>query len=118
MTNFFGYYTNPLQDLDYLVLETVVSNTLVGKYVEFLNEFVMGKDFAPKLELINSTGDEDKDLKLLKEGEHIITTLKEIDNHIDNNGDITLRDAVMQSVFNMFTFNRSALFYGYDEKIC
>ena len=115
------YFVNPLQDLDYLVIEAISRMTFVGPLFDALLRFIVGTGFRPELELINPDKDEDVNEKLIDEHQEVIDTLLEIDNQIskDDSRDLdtsfTEKITAMISVTNLF--NRGSLMFGYEEPI-
>lgn len=115
------YFVNPLQDLDYLVIEAIARMTFVGPLFDALLKFIVGTGFRPELELINPDKDEDKNEKLIEENQEVIDTLIGIDNQLskDDSQDLdtsfTEKITAMISVTNIF--NRGSLMFGYEEPI-
>ena len=115
------YFVNPLQDLDYLVIEAISRMTFVGPLFDALLRFIVGTGFRPELELINPDKDEDKNEKLIEKHQEVIDTLIGIDNQIskDDSRDLdtsfTEKITAMVSVTNIF--NRGALMFGYEDPI-
>ena len=119
-----NYFVNPMQDLDYLVLQAVARSTFVGPLLEAITKFQVGTGFKPELELINPDKDEDKNEKLIEENQDVIDTLLGIDRQVDVDPDdpnheldvpLIEKVAAITTVKNMF--NRSALMFGYDKPV-
>jgi len=115
------YFVNPMQDLDYLVIQAIARSTFVGPLLEAITKFLVGTGFKPELELINPDKDQDKNEKLIEANQDIIDTLVGIDNQLlrDEDRDLdtsfTEKIAALITVTNMF--NRGALIFGYDKPI-
>ena len=119
-----NYFVNPMQDLDYLVIQAIARSTFVGPLMEAITKFQVGTGFKPELELINPDKDEDINEKAIEENQDVIDTLLGIDAQIDFDEDdpdheldvpLIEKYAAITTVKNMF--NRSALIFGYDKKI-
>ncbi len=118
-----SYFINPMQDLDYLVIQAIARSTFVGPLLEAITKFEVGTGFKPELELINPDKDEDKNEKEIEENQDVIDILLGIDEQVNTDDeknhelDVPLTEKVgaMITVKNMF--NRSALIFGYDKPV-
>lgn len=115
------FFNNPMQDLDYIVIEALCRFTFMGPLMSALTKFIVGTGFKPELELINKHKDDDKNLKEIEGNQEIIDMLIGIDNQIDrddeNFGDVSFVDKITALIDVGNTFNRSALVFGYDTPI-
>ncbi len=112
------YFHNNMQDIDYIFIEAILGNTIVGPFMDIFTKFVIGKGFKPELVLRRPTGDSEKDKKLLEKRADIIETLTQIDEAVDeNSADASLVDKFAACIGNMNSYNRSALFFGYNEPV-
>ena len=118
------YFANPMQDLDYIVIEAMGKNTFVGPLMDSYTKFIMGTGFRPELELINPDKDPDKNEKEIETNQDIIQKLRQIDAQLNYEADdkhealdvsFVEKVTAMISVANLF--NRSALVFGYDKPI-
>ena len=115
------FFVNPMQDLDYMVIEALTRFTFIGPLMDALLKFLMGTGFRPELELINPSDDDDKNEKQVKENQDVIETLMQIDNQLNRDNELDLdtsftdKIAALISVTNIF--NRGALMFGYDKPI-
>ncbi|MBI1663420.1 MAG: hypothetical protein IS860_08020 [Nitrosopumilus sp.] len=55
-----NYFVNPMQDLDYIVIEAMLKNTFVGALMNAFTKFIVGTGFRPELELINPDQENDQ----------------------------------------------------------
>ena len=115
------YFANPMQSLDYIVIEGMLKNTFIGPLMNALTKFIVGRGFRPELELINPDKDPKKNQQKLDEHQYIIDTLLSIDNNIDYPNDDDLDIPFHEKIFAMFdvanSFNRSALIFGYESDV-
>lgn len=117
------YFVNPMQDLDYIVIEAMLRFTFIGSLIDGLTKFTVGKHFRPELEMINPSNDPDKDKATIEsEGPEVIETLMQIDNQINQSGDDNFIDSsFMEKISALINvtdgYNRSALIFGYDKPV-
>ena len=115
-----AFFSNPMQDLDYMMIEGILKTTFVGPAMTTLTRFIVGTGFRPELELINPSGDDEADAKKIAKDQDIIRTLNEIDRSLDTMTggilDVPFIDKVSMMIENTNCFNRSALIFAYDEK--
>ena len=116
------YFVNPMQDLDYIVIEAMLKNTFVGSLMNAFTKFLVGTGFRPELQLINPNKENDEnDIKEIKANQEIINNLMEIDRQIDTNisgkQDISFMEKIAALIDTTNSFNRSALIFTYDRKI-
>lgn len=120
------YFVNPMQDLDYLVLQAIARSTFIGPLMETITKFQVGTGFKPELELINPDRDPDKNEKMIEENQEIIDKLIAIDEQVNlastgdddtHELDVPLIDKVAALITTKNLFNRSALIFGYDKPI-
>lgn len=115
------YFANPLQHLDYLVIEGLTKTTFVGALMDAFVRFVVGTGFRPELELINPDAEDDeKNASELEQGQEIIDRLLEIDRQVDEGAegeDIPLAEKVAMMISQTLIYNRSALVFGYDRPV-
>ena len=116
-----NFFVNPMQDLDYMVIEALTRFTFIGPLMDALLKFLMGTGFRPELDLINPNKDAEKNEKEIQNNQDIIETLMQIDtqlnmdNELDLDTSFTDKIAALISVTNIF--NRGALMFGYDKPI-
>lgn len=115
------YFINPMQDLDYLVIQAIARSTFIGPLMEALTKFEVGTDFKPELELINPDKDEGKNAKEIEDNQEIIDTLLGIDAQLNRDDDRDLDTAFTEKIAALITvknmFNRGALIFGYDKPV-
>lgn len=115
------YFMNPVQDLDYITIESLTRFTFIGPLMDALNKFKVGTGFKPELELVNPSNDQDKDAAEIEANKEIIDTLSQIDNQVsvDSNNymDTTFTDKISALMSVKDIFNRSALIFGYDAPV-
>ena len=74
------YFINPMQDLDYIVIEAILKNTFVGALMNAFTKFIVGTGFRPELELINPDKENDENnINEINNNQEIINDLMEID---------------------------------------
>ena len=102
------YYSNPEQDLDYIIYEDLYSYTVGGPILRELTKFIMGMGFKPKL----IPKDDPDDGELIDKHKDVIMNLMQVDKQVgrsDKRGiGISFQDNVSRMILNSFTFNRSA----------
>lgn len=115
------YFVNPMQDLDYLVIQAIARSTFIGPLVETLTRFEVGARFKPELDLINPDKDEDKNAKEIEDNQEIIDTLLGIDAQLNRDDDRDLDTSFIEKISALITvknmFNRGALIFGYDKPV-
>lgn len=115
------YFVNPMQDLDYLVIQAIARSTFVGPLIESIVKFLVGTGFRPELELINPGQKEEENEKLIEDNQEIIKTLMGIDNQLMRDDDRDLDTTFAEKIASLITvtlmFNRGALIFGYDKPI-
>ena len=114
------YLVNPMQDLDYLAIESLTRSTPVGAFIDFLAQLFVGTGFGPVLRLRKSTGDSIKDTELINKYQGIIDDLNEIDDNISSNKntlDISFHEKILQLINSTNTYNRGALIFSYDRPV-
>jgi len=115
------YFLNPMQDLDYLVLEALSRFTFGGALMDGLTKFLVGTGFKPELELINPSNDEDKDAKEIAAGSDIISTLVQIDDQLNQNDENFIDASFIDKISALITakniYNRAALMFSYDKPV-
>lgn len=115
------YFVNPMQDLDYITIEALTRFTFIGPLMDALTKFIVGTGFKPELELINPSGDKDKDSKEIEANQDIIDALIAIDNQLNQNAadhiDVPFKDKISALISCTTIFNRAALIFGYDTPI-
>ena len=116
------FFVNPMQDLDYIVYEAILKNTIVGAINNALTKFIVGTGFRPELELINPSDDPDKDAKLIAENHEIVDKLRRIDYQIsqdedENEIDVHFIDKIAALVDTTNAYNRAALIFGYEKPV-
>jgi hypothetical protein len=113
------YFANPMQDLDYIVIEQIKRNTIVGALMDALTKFILGDGFKPELELIEPSGDDEADGKVIEKNQEIIKDLLEIDRQVSKTDvtgiDVSFKEKIAALITCMNTFNRAALVFGYSE---
>lgn len=116
-----NYLVNPMQDLDYLVIQAIARSTFIGPLLESITKFLVGNGFRPELELINPDEDEEANEKLIKENQDVIKALIGIDNQLlrdeDRDLDISFTDKIASMITITNMFNRSAGIFGYDTPV-
>lgn len=117
------YFVNPMQDLDYITLEALARFTICGPIMDALTKFIVGTGFKPELELVNPSGNKDKDEKEIKANQDIIDALVQIDNQLnqtdraDNHIDASFMEKIAALITTTNIFNRAALIFGYEEPV-
>lgn len=114
------FYVNPMQDLDYMIIEGVTKTTFTGAAVNALTRFTVGTGFRPELELLEPTGDAAEDAAKIQDNQHIIKYLKAIDRYVNRRIkkrlNLTLIDQFTSLIDATNTFNRSALMHAFDVR--
>lgn len=108
------YYANPMQDLDYMVIEQLTRNTILGSLTNTLSKFIVGQGFKPELELIKPSGNDEQDREEIEAQQDIIDDLIAIDSLVGE-GDVDFKDKVTALITCTNTFNRAALIFGYSS---
>jgi hypothetical protein len=115
------YFTNPMQDLDYLTIEALCRFTITGPIMDGVVKFLVGQGFKPELELVNPSGNKDRDQKEIEENQDVIDALVQVDNQLSQNSsdyiDVPFTEKVAAMISSMQIFNRGALVFGYDTSI-
>ena len=115
------FFVNPMQDLDYIVIEALARNTFMGPLMDALTKFIVGTGFKPELELINPSNDPDKDKNEMEENQDVIDTLLGIDAQLEQDDenyiDISFTEKITSLIGITNLFNRGALIFGYDKPI-
>ena len=116
-----NYFVNPMQDLDYMVIEAMTRQTFIGPLSDALVKFIVGTGFKPELELINPSGDEDKDEKLREDNQDVIDALLQIDKQLEEDADydldVSFTDKITALVSGTVNYNRAALMFNYDTPV-
>ena len=117
-----SYFINPMQDLDYIVIEAVLKNSFIGAMMNAYTRYICGTGFRPEIELINPDSEDDqKNLDEIKKYQYVVEELNEIDRQVDTNNpgeqDVTFQQKLMAAIDAMNSFNRAALMFSYDRKI-
>ena len=114
-------FYNPNQSIDYIVLEALTKNTIVGPIVNTFTQFLVGTGFSPEIELINPTDDSKKDQETLKKYQSVIDDLKAVERDIEANNDISFSEYITMLIDTTVTFGRGAIIYDdytkYKNKI-
>ena len=116
------YFINPMQDLDYIVIEAILKNTFVGALMNAFTKFIVGTGFKPELELINPDKENDENnINEINNNQEIINDLMEIDRQLDTNlsgqQDISFVEKISALIDTTNSFNRSALIFSYDKPV-
>ena len=115
------YFVNPMQDLDYMVIEAMTRQTFIGPLSDALVKFIVGGGFKPQLELINPSGDKGKDEKLREENQDVIDALMQIDKQLEEdaqrNLDVSFAEKITALISGTVNYNRSALIFNYETPI-
>lgn len=115
------YFVNPMQDLDYLVIQAMLRSTFIGPLFENITKFEVGTGFKPELELINPDKCEEKNAKLIEQNQEVIDNLLGIDAQLNRDDDRDLDATFQEKVAGLITvknaFNRGALIFGYDTPV-
>ncbi len=116
------YFVNPMQDLDYIVIEAMLKNTFVGALMNAFTKFIVGTGFRPELELINPDKENDeKNITEINSNQEIINNLMEIDRQLDTNisgqQDISFIEKISALIDTANSFNRSTLMFTYDKPV-
>ena len=102
------YYSNPEQDLDYIIYEDLYSYTVGGPILRELTKFIMGMGFKPKL----IPKEDPDDGELIDKHKDVVMKLMEVDKQVGRTNEkgigISFQDNVSRMILNSFTFNRSA----------
>lgn len=116
-----NFFVNPMQDLDYMVIEAMTRQTFIGPLSDALVKFIVGTGFKPQLELINPSGDIDKDEKLREENQDVIDALLQIDKQLEedtnNDLDVSFIEKITALISGTVNYNRAALMFNYDTPI-
>ena len=116
------YFVNPVQDLDYMLIEAALKRTFGGALMDSFTKFIMGTGFRPEIELINpKKGDDKSNEKELKKYQYVVDALLEIDRQVsvsvEGLRDVSMFDKVSVMINAAYAFNRSALIFSYDTPI-
>ena len=113
-------FSNPMQDLDYMLVEGILKATFVGPLMNSLTRFIIGTGFRPELELINPDEDDDvKNAEIIRDHQDIIRALRAIDMHVDRQpgfNDISFIEKMAMLVDATNSFNRAALVFHHEGK--
>ncbi|MCE2505903.1 MAG: hypothetical protein J4F36_05445 [Nitrosopumilaceae archaeon] len=117
-----NYFVNPMQDLDYIVIEAMLKNTFVGALMNAFTKFIVGTGFRPELELINPDQENDENnINELKKNQEVITNLREIDRQLDTNTpgyqDVSFVEKIAALIDTTNSFNRSSLMFTYEKPV-
>lgn len=84
------FFMNPYQELDYMVLQDVYSNSIAGRIIDMKEQLKFGNGIKPVLKLRHpeKAGDEEAQRKLLEKGQYIIDRLLMVDDAIGDPDDI------------------------------
>ena len=118
-TKLFSRFANPYQDLDYRVIEAILTNTPVGPFLDTLIDLVVGKGFRPELvPKFPNIKDPKADKDLVEKRPDIINNLLRVDKAVDRSTPgISMQDKVAGCLGNMWGYNRAALLFGFKKKI-
>ena len=112
------HFVNPMQDMDYMLIEGVGKLTFTGPLMNTLTRFIIGTGFRPELELINpDPNDDDKNAEEIAKGQFIIEALNAVDAHVDSQigfNDVSLIEKVTSLIDATNSFNRAALIFHYE----
>ena len=107
------FYSNPEQELDYIIYEDLYSYTVGGPILRELTKFIMGMGFKPKL----IPKDDPDDGELIDKHKDVVMKLMEVDKQVGRTNDkgvgISFQDNVSRMILNSFTFNRAAALMDY-----
>jgi len=83
------FFMNPYQDLDYMVIQDIYSNSIAGRIIDRKEELKFGNGIRPILKLRNPKlhGDEDAQQKLLEDNQEIIDRLLMVDEALGDPDD-------------------------------
>jgi hypothetical protein len=120
------YYHNPLQYFDHVLLSDQYVNGFPGTVIDTYADFIMPKDIHPvlKLRYPEDHGNKEKQQKVIKKNQDIISKLEAVDQWYSDLGvhsedefmDIPLKMKWKAQIINMLTFGRDAmLFENWDH---
>jgi len=111
-----NYFSNPHQDLDYIIFEDIFNYTVAGPVLRELVKFIMGRGFKPKIKSKFEI-DPTEELKLQKKHKDVLDNLNAIDANIGRSTergiDISFQEKMTKIILNTFVFNRDCGIYGY-----
>ena len=114
-------FYNPMQSIDYRVIDAVCKNTIIGPIMNIFTQTIIGRGFHPEIELLNPRGDSKKDQTEIKKYRYVIDELRKVERQINDSNDIPFIDYVTMLIDAMNTYGRAALVYDsyttYREKI-
>ncbi len=114
-------FANPMQSLDYIMIEALARSTIGGSVFQSLTKFIVGTGFRPELELINPGDDNTENQKMIDANKKVIENLMLIDQQltVDKMGrlDVSFTEKISALILNTLVFNRSALIFGFDQPI-
>ena len=104
-------FFNMNQGLDNFILQDAYISTIAGRCIDFLAWLTIAKGSKPQLELRESTGNKQQDLKQIEADQEIIQDLIKIDNSVGDPDDDTeeFEHGLTDKQRGMFT---NALVYG------
>ena len=77
--------------------------------METLTDLIVGGGVSPEIELINPTGDSQKDQKEIEKYNHVLKEMLEIENQINANNDVSFEDFVSMLIHGCNTYGRAAV---------
>lgn len=114
-------FANPMQNLDYIILEALSRSTIGGSIFQSLVKFLIGTGFRPELELINPGDDSTANQREIDANKEIVQNLLLIDQQltVDKEGslDVSFTEKISALILNTLIFNRSALIFGFEQPI-
>jgi len=102
-------FFNPNQTLDYRILGGICKSSIAGPLMDGYTQLIMGAGFHPELELVNPSGDSERDQAELARHQSIIRELQEIERMIDGANDISFREYVSMLIGATNIYGRAAL---------
>lgn len=115
------YYHNPYQYFDHILFSDQYVNGFAGTAIDTYADFIMPKGINPvlKLRYPEEEGDKQKQQKLIKDNQEIITKLEAVDNWYSDLSvreddpfmDIPLQQKWKAQIINMLTFGRDAMVF-------
>ena len=105
-----------MQDLDYLVIEAIVGNTIAGPFMDTLTKFIMGTAVRPELYVLDpDKKDPQKDVKAIADNQDIIKILRDIDQRVNKSTKtVGIFDKWGATIGNTNIYNRAGLLFGYS----
>ena len=111
------FYTNPMQDVDYRIFQTLEKHTFVGPLFSAFVRFIMGRGFSPKLELLDpDAGTSEQNAALIEANKHVLSAMRAMDRYafqpVEGELDVSAESKWSALISCALMMNRSALLFS------